>query len=173
MPLQLACSWVSNLAAIPLARMCLDWLQLSLFDCSLLQSLSGYTRNKENLPCWWCRGSVRHRGRYAAPSLASFPRLNYLVFPEWPLPARLQLRAEVGLYWFIYSNFIFVPFPLLAIRNEFCSWLNQGNCEQALMPVHLEAVFKSWLISVLRCKADKSLKRRSQGCLQRPDVSFY
>lgn len=42
-----------------------------------------------------------------------------------------------------------------------------------LTPVHLEAVFKSWLISVLQCKADKSLKRRSQGCLQRPDISFY
>lgn len=42
-----------------------------------------------------------------------------------------------------------------------------------LMPVHLEAVFKSWLMLVLRCKADKSLKRRSQSCMQRLDVSFY
>lgn len=47
-----------------------------------VQSPSGYTRNKQNLPCWLCWGNARHGDRYAAPSLASFPRLNYLVFLE-------------------------------------------------------------------------------------------
>lgn len=95
-PLQPPCLWVSSQASMPLAQMCLDWLRLSLFDCSLVQSPPAYIRNKQNSPCWWCWGRQR---QVCISILASFPRLSYAVFPEWPLPAHLQLRAEVGLYF--------------------------------------------------------------------------
>lgn len=105
-PLQPPCLWVSSQAPVPVAQMCLDWLRLSLFDCSLVQSPSACIRNEQNLPCWWFW--VRQR-QVCIPILASFLRLNYLVFPEWPLPARLQLRAEVGLYFglFMAASFLF------------------------------------------------------------------
>lgn len=108
-PLQPPCLWVSSQAPVPLAQMCLDWLRLSLFDCSLVQSPSAYIRNKQNLLCWWFWGKQRQG---CSPILALFPRLNYLVFPEWPLPAHLQLRAEVGLYFglFLAVSFLF-SFP--------------------------------------------------------------
>lgn len=94
-PLQPSCLWVSSQAPVPLAQMCLDWLRLSLFDCSLVQSPPAYIRNKQNLPCWWFWGRQR---QVCIPILALFSRLNHLVFPEWPLPAHLQLRAEVGFF---------------------------------------------------------------------------
>lgn len=93
-PLQPPCLWVFSPAPVPLAQMCLDWLRL--FDCSLVQSLPAFIRNNHNLPCCWFWGRQRQVG---IPILALFLRLNCLVFPEWPFPAHLQLRAEVGLYF--------------------------------------------------------------------------
>ena len=90
-PLQLAGLRVSSPAPVPLAGMCLGWLRLSLFDCGLVQSPSGYTRNKQNLPCWWCRGVQGteagiqprpwHRSPYSV--ILSFPNDPFQLAYSW------------------------------------------------------------------------------------------